>query len=237
MPLSPVTARLIALRQASRRRRGHPRLHAVHRTILCLLGEVQAALNAVAFTDSKLEPAVLRALEDRSPLRRAAAAEALCQSRHAEHQAAVRRLLNDPDAGVRLQAALALRGLHDKAALPVLIAQIREADPEHTSYRRGVPGTARRRQGPGQLPQGYDEASRAEAQRSLGRVVDRQRRQGYPSRPTSLDRPTRMLGYTLLVAAAAAIGRRAWSRRQGALAHRQPGQPDGCPRAARTAEC
>jgi HEAT repeat protein len=158
-PLSPVTARLVALRRpagAAEAVLGFLPFTEDH----SLIAECQVALNAVAFADGKVDPAVLKALEDRYGVRRGAAAEALCQVANADHQTAVRRLLNDPDAGVRLKAAMGLAGLRDKAAVPVLIAQVREADTEQAAtveeYLTRLAGD----KGPADLPQGYSDETR-----------------------------------------------------------------------------
>ncbi len=125
VPLSPTTARLIALRR--------PAGAAV--AILAFLpvaedeaiaSELQLALNAVAAPDGKADPALLRALGDSSGIRRAAAAEALCQVPGGMHLAAVRRLLHDPEPAVRLKAALALAGARDRDAVAVLIDLVGE---------------------------------------------------------------------------------------------------------------
>jgi len=87
-----------------------------------LVGEAQYALNAIASQEGKPDPALVRALEDKAPLRRAAAAEALCYGRSPEGLPAVRKLLQDQDVTVRSRAALALAGAQQREAIPVLIA-------------------------------------------------------------------------------------------------------------------
>jgi hypothetical protein len=82
--------------------------------------EVQNALTAVAVSEGKPDPILVNALTDKQPARRAAAAVAL--ARTAEERPAVRALLEDSDPTVRLRVALALIALHDKEAVPVLIA-------------------------------------------------------------------------------------------------------------------
>jgi HEAT repeat protein len=70
----------------------------------------------------KGDPALLRALEDKVSVRRAAAAVALCKGKANEELPAVRKLLTDADTTVRLQTAVALAHQGDKSAVPVLIA-------------------------------------------------------------------------------------------------------------------
>jgi HEAT repeat protein len=86
------------------------------------VAEVQEALDAVAFRDGKPEPALVKALGDKSAVRRAAAGEALCPAAAPELRDAVRKLLDDPDPSVRVKVALALAANHDRTAVPALIA-------------------------------------------------------------------------------------------------------------------
>jgi HEAT repeat protein len=90
---------------------------------------VTHALTAVAFPDGKVAPAVLHALADPVPVRRAAAVDALCRPDHPEQMAAVRKLLQDPKPAVRLHAALALARQQDATAFPVLIDLLAELSP------------------------------------------------------------------------------------------------------------
>jgi hypothetical protein len=69
----------------------------------------------------KPDPALLRALTDESPARRAAAGIALARAGVKEQLGAVHKLLQDPEASVRLQVGLTLADLGDREALPALI--------------------------------------------------------------------------------------------------------------------
>jgi outer membrane protein assembly factor BamB len=91
--------------------------------------EVRAALAALAVRDGKPEPAVVAALTDTAPAKRAAAAVALTRAGVASERAAIRKMLADPDAQVRLQVALALAAARDRDAVPVLIALLAELPP------------------------------------------------------------------------------------------------------------
>jgi HEAT repeat protein len=157
-PLSPVTVRLIALRKPA----------GAAEALLAFLpfaeddalaAEVQAALNAVTWAGGRPDPAVARALEDKTPARRAAAAEALCQGQAGDHLGAVRKLLTDADAAVRLKAALALAGRREREAVPVLIALVGElpaeqAGPAEEYLRRLAAGR------PPEMPAGDGAADR-----------------------------------------------------------------------------
>jgi hypothetical protein len=94
--------------------------------------EVCSCLAAVARRGGRLEPALVRALGDKRALQRAAAGEVLCRVGGAEHRAAVRKLLRDPEPTVRLRVALALVAAQDKDAVPVLIALLTELPLEQT---------------------------------------------------------------------------------------------------------
>ncbi len=73
-------------------------------------------------TDPKSVPVLVKALQDPSAVRRAAAVQALCKTADAEQLAALRKLLADTDSEVRLRAGLGLAALKEKEAMPVLVA-------------------------------------------------------------------------------------------------------------------
>jgi hypothetical protein len=82
---------------------------------------VQTALAQVAARSGRPDPALVLALSDPLPARRAAAADVLCRSCAGEPRAELRKLLGDADPSVRLRAALGLACANDKDAVPVLI--------------------------------------------------------------------------------------------------------------------
>jgi hypothetical protein len=87
-----------------------------------LAAEVQQALTTLAVgQDAKADAALLRALEDAFPVRRAVAAEVLTMVGPPSARAAVRKLLTDRDPAVRLGVAVALVHGGDREAVPVLI--------------------------------------------------------------------------------------------------------------------
>jgi hypothetical protein len=71
--------------------------------------------------DGKADPLLVAALTDRSPVRRAAAGQALARAGLAAHRADVRKLLGDPDAEVRFRVAQALAYAGDTSAVTVLV--------------------------------------------------------------------------------------------------------------------
>jgi HEAT repeat protein len=83
--------------------------------------EVRASLAALTAQDGKPEPALLGALESAEAGRRAEAGVILARANLADTRPAVRRLLNDEDAAVRLRVGRALVKTKDRDAIPVLI--------------------------------------------------------------------------------------------------------------------
>ncbi|MFL5240919.1 MAG: HEAT repeat domain-containing protein [Gemmataceae bacterium] len=125
--LPPVAARLLALRKPP----------GAAEALLAYLPsaedesmseEVRNALNSVAMQDGKVDPAVMKALEDKSATRRSAAAEAICRVAPADSRGAARKLLQDSDVNVRLRVARAFLGARDKEGVPTLIGLIAEVN-------------------------------------------------------------------------------------------------------------
>jgi HEAT repeat protein len=86
-----------------------------------LSSEVQKSLTVLARQDGKPVAALTRALTDSQPAVRSVAAEALINGRGEEGRAAVRKMLKDEAAFVRMRVALALARARDKDGVPVLI--------------------------------------------------------------------------------------------------------------------
>ncbi len=91
--------------------------------------EVHAALVLLAVRREAVEPALVAALEDTLPARRAASAYVLGRVGTAAQLEGVRRLLADASPAVRLRAALGLLAARDRAAVPPLIALLGELPP------------------------------------------------------------------------------------------------------------
>jgi HEAT repeat protein len=128
-PLPPVAPRLLALRQPP----------GSVEALLAYLPyaedegmsqEVRTLIAEIGCADGKADAALVKGLSDVVPVRRGAAAAALCQGEAREHLPAVRALLKDPDAAVRLRAALGLAALREKEAMPVLIRLLPEVPQE-----------------------------------------------------------------------------------------------------------
>jgi hypothetical protein len=87
---------------------------------------IHQVLPSVAVRDGKAEPALVEALTDKSSVKRAAAAAALCQARLPDVMPSVRKLRHDRDAHVRVRVGLALAANGEKDAVPVLIRLLDE---------------------------------------------------------------------------------------------------------------
>ncbi|MFO0877306.1 MAG: HEAT repeat domain-containing protein [Gemmataceae bacterium] len=197
-PLSPVTARLIALRKP----RGAVETLLAYMPFAdedSIADELQTALNAAAFPGGKAHPAIVKALEDRSPARRAAAAQALTHGPHAEYLPAIRAMLNDKDLTVRTKVALALAASRDREAVPALIALVGVLSSENSAQVEDYLFKLARENAPKDLPDGDDNRKKRSeawdrwwnANKATVAMVDR-------FSPSARER---QLGYTLLVQA------------------------------------
>jgi HEAT repeat protein len=94
--------------------------------------EIGKALGTVALRDGKADPALVKALKDPVPVRRALAGEVLSRVGGPDDRAAVRELLQDPKPSVRLRLALALADARDAEAIGVLISVLGELPADQT---------------------------------------------------------------------------------------------------------
>jgi HEAT repeat protein len=99
--------------------------------------EIESALTEVARRKDRLDRDLQAALQDNIPLRRAAAAVAICQGAGTSRAELVRKLLHDPKPTVRLRVALALGALSDEEAITVLIALPDELPPYQAAQALG----------------------------------------------------------------------------------------------------
>lgn len=156
---------------------------------------IQDALVEIARADQGTEAIFAASLASATPARRGSAAVVLCRVGTAAHRPAVRRLLSDPEASVRLPIALELADLGNKEAVPVLIALLsqvprdRAGSIEELLYRlAGVESPRISLDGSADAPRKYREAW-AEWWRIHGDRLDM----------TALHDRRRQIGYTLLV--------------------------------------
>jgi HEAT repeat protein len=96
--------------------------------------EIQGALTTLAIHVGQADAALVRALDDKIAARRAAAGVSLCRARGVQGAPDARRLLRDPDPGVRLRLALTLADMRDKEMVPVLIDLLAEL-PDDQSWQ------------------------------------------------------------------------------------------------------
>jgi len=97
--------------------------------------ELRDALVAVALRDGRTDPALLAAVDDPVPVRRAAAGEALVRTNVPAALSAARRLLADPQSEVRLRVALALvTHAKDRQAVKPMIQLLAEV-PQSAGWR------------------------------------------------------------------------------------------------------
>jgi hypothetical protein len=83
--------------------------------------EIQNTLAAVARSHGLVDPIFVRTLASPVPAQRTAAAAALCRIGAVEFWPAIRKLLRDPEASVRLQVACEMATAGDRQAVSVLI--------------------------------------------------------------------------------------------------------------------
>ncbi|MFO0969559.1 MAG: HEAT repeat domain-containing protein [Gemmataceae bacterium] len=95
-----------------------------------VVDEICIALGEVANPGGKVDPAVIKALDDERPIKRAAAGEALMRAGVKDELPSVRKLLKDKEATVRLRAGLSLARVYEKDALPPLVDLMKELNPE-----------------------------------------------------------------------------------------------------------
>ena len=156
--------------------------------------EIQAALNALAYRDGKPEKALLDALGDKVPVRRAAAAAALAQHESGLQLPDVRKCLQDKDPVVRMPVALAMARMRDKEAVSALIDGVVDATPEQIGHAEDLLIRLSAGQPAASTP-GTDKDSRIKFRDAWATWLKTQN----PLDMTRLDDTPRQLGYTLVV--------------------------------------
>ncbi len=94
-----------------------------------VVDELGRTLGAVAVRNGTTAPTLVKTLGDSLPVKRGIAGEALLRGQAKEQIPAVKALLKDKDASVRLRVALAMLPLQDKEVVPVLIDLMGELSP------------------------------------------------------------------------------------------------------------
>jgi HEAT repeat protein len=124
--------------------------------------EVTGALVPLAMKDGKADAGLLKALDDKAAVKRAAAAVALCRAGAKEQWPAVRKLLEDRETAVRLRVALALALARDKEAVPALIELLADVSPSQGYEAEDVLRTLAGKDAP-DVPLGKEKAERKKA--------------------------------------------------------------------------
>jgi HEAT repeat protein len=100
--------------------------------------ELRGALVQVAVQGGKVDGALVKGLEDRLAVKRAAAAEVLCRAGVTAELPAIHKLLKDKDPTVCLRAAVNLVAHQDKDAVPTLITLLTRLDEDQASEAEDV---------------------------------------------------------------------------------------------------
>jgi hypothetical protein len=159
-----------------------------------VVDEACRALAALAVRMGKVDAALVQALGDALPVRRAVAGDALTRAAVADLRPAVAKLLQDPDLSVRQRVSLALFDARDKDSIPALIALLGEAPRERTVEVEEALRVVAGDQAPNVSP-GDDEASRRACRDAW---EDWWKEHGPALDLTKIDPSTRRLGYTLV---------------------------------------
>jgi outer membrane protein assembly factor BamB/HEAT repeat protein len=157
--------------------------------------ELRSALAAVGVRDGKPEPALVKALEDKLPAKRAAAADVLCRAGVKAELPAVHKLLQDRDAHVRLRAALGLVPHNDKEAVSTLIRLLGELNEDEAWPAADLLARLAGEQSPA-VSLGTDAESRKHCQEAWARWWQQNQAKvdlAHAARPPALR------GYTLIV--------------------------------------
>lgn len=159
-----------------------------------VIDEICKSLAAVTVTDGKVEPAVLKAVSDKVPLKRAAAGEALARAKVAEQMPAVRKLIKDPEPIVRLRVALALVPQRDGQVVPTLIESLKHLPPDDLWQAEEILVRLAGEEAPN-VALGTTEATRETAHAAWAKWLEKNPKVDL----AKLSEATSLLGYTLLV--------------------------------------
>src|SRR5207244_11682580 len=121
--------------------------------------EIQSSPTTVASLDVPAGTALVRALDDKTSIRRRMAGVALCRARGVNGAPQTLRLLHDPDPLVRLRLGLALVDLKDKDAIPGLIDLLAELSEDQAWPVEDLLRRLADDRGPGSAP-GFDSNAR-----------------------------------------------------------------------------
>jgi hypothetical protein len=157
--------------------------------------EICKALGAVALRAGQLEASVVQSLDDKIPVKRAAAAEALVRARVTDRLPAVRKLLKDADPSVRLRVALAMVPLKEKEILPALVDVLAYLTPDQLWPVEEILVRLAGDKAPS-VSLGSTEATRKVCRDAWQAWLDKE---GNTASLAKLEEAQAMLGYTLIV--------------------------------------
>lgn len=156
---------------------------------------IRQVLPSLAVRDGKPEPVLVEALTDKSPLKRAAAGDALGRAHPLDAMPSVRKLLKDSDPQVRLSVALAMAAQGEKDAVPVLIRLIDDIPLERNGLVLGLLDQLATDKPPSVMPVA-DQAARGKYREAWETWWKDHQDKIEPAR---LERASRSLGFTLIV--------------------------------------
>ncbi|MSQ94504.1 MAG: hypothetical protein EXR98_08100 [Gemmataceae bacterium] len=94
-----------------------------------VVDEICKTLGAVAVVNGKIEPVILKSLDDQVAVKRGAAGEALARAGVKEELPNVKKLLKDTDVSVRYRICMAMLTHKDKDIVPVMIDLLADMTP------------------------------------------------------------------------------------------------------------
>jgi len=160
-----------------------------------IVDELRESLAGLAVREGKPEKAVLAALDDKSALRRAAAAEALARSGSEEVRVGLKKFLKDKESTVRLWTAYGFLERREPDAVPTLIDLLGSVSREEAFKIEDTLARIAGEKSPS-VALGTDEAARKKCVEAWQKWWDDD---GRKLDLAKLDLNRRLLGYTLLV--------------------------------------
>jgi outer membrane protein assembly factor BamB len=94
-----------------------------------VIDEICRTLGAVAVRDGRVDPMLVKALDDKLPVKRGAAGEALVRANVKEEMSHVKKLLKDSDINVRFRICMAMLTSQDREILPVMVDLMADLNP------------------------------------------------------------------------------------------------------------
>lgn len=163
-----------------------------------VIEEIRRTLTALATENGKDNPDLVAALTAKLPVQRKVAGEALVRGNARDQFPAVRKLLQDPDAHVRLRVALALAQKKELAAIPVLIDVLKDLSPEQLWPAENILVRLAGDNTP-EVSLGTNEADRKKAWQAWNNWWKQQKREDIEKRLVKLDDLEEYKGYIQVI--------------------------------------